>query len=111
MQFESFVDDIYEAAIVPERWSGVLDQLAQLADAEGTLLFAAAPGEPRWMCSERIRSRIEDWTNSSYFLTDPRGHRLVPRKDARFLTDLDAFTPEEIDREPYYTEFLRKHGL
>jgi DNA-binding CsgD family transcriptional regulator len=111
MQFDRFVDDIYEAAIIPERWRGVLDRLAQIADAEGTLLFAAAPGEPRWICSEQIRPSIEVWANSPYFLSDPRGQRLVPRRDARFLTDLDEFTLEELECDPYYTTFLRKYGL
>jgi len=111
MQLDRFVDDIYEAAVIPERWTRVLDRLAQLADAEGTLLFAAAPGEPRWTSSEQIRPSIEAWVNSSYFLTDPRGQRLVPRREPRFLTDLDEFTLEELDRDPYYTTFLRPRGL
>ena len=46
MEFASLIDLIYEAAVVPERWIDVLDRLAEIADAEGTLLFAAAPGEP-----------------------------------------------------------------
>ena len=111
MNFDRFVDDIYEAAVIPERWLGVLDGLAQLAEAEGTLLFAAAPGQPRWLSSEQIRSRIEAWVTSSYYLADPRGQRLIPRKEPRFLTDLDEFTLEELDHEPFYTEFLRPHGL
>ena len=44
MHFDKLVDQIYEGAVVPERWINVLDQLAVIADAEGTLLFAAAPG-------------------------------------------------------------------
>lgn len=108
---EDFVDEIYEAALVPERWVTVLDRLAGLADAEGSLLFAAATGEPRWLSSEQIKSRVEAWLGSAYFPDNPRAQRLVPRKEPRFLTDLDAFTAEEIEKEPYYTSFLRSHGL
>ena len=111
MHFDRLVDEIYEAAIVPERWKGVLDRLANLADAEGALLFAAAPGQPRWLSSDNIRSRVELWVNSPFFQNDSRGQRLVPIKEPRFLTDLDAFTPEELEREPYYTKFLRPNGL
>jgi DNA-binding CsgD family transcriptional regulator len=111
MLFERLVDEIYEAAIVPERWDSVLNRLADLADAEGTLLFAAAPGRPRWLSSERIRTRIEAWVNSPFYQSNPRGQRLVPIKEPRFLTDLDAFTPEELEREPFYTSFLRPNGL
>jgi hypothetical protein len=34
MLFDRFVGDIYEAALIPERWSGVLDRLAEIADAK-----------------------------------------------------------------------------
>lgn len=111
MQFDHLVDEIYEAAIVPERWNAVLGRLAQLANAEGALLFAAAPGQPRWLSSDNIRSRIEAWVNSPFYQDNPRGQRLVPTKEARFLTDFDAFTPEELELEPFYTSFLRPNGL
>jgi DNA-binding CsgD family transcriptional regulator len=111
MPFERLVDDIYEAAIVPERWKTVLDRLAALADAEGTLLFAAAPGQPRWVSSDSIRSRIEDWVSGPFFQDNPRGQRMVPIREPRFLTDLDVFTAEELEHEPYYTELLRPNGL
>ena len=33
MHFDRLVDEIYEAAIVPERWKDVLDRLAAIANA------------------------------------------------------------------------------
>jgi DNA-binding CsgD family transcriptional regulator len=111
MDFERFVDDVYEAAVIPERWIGVLDQLARLAEAEGTLLFAAAPGEPRWICSDQIRPQMQAWVDSPYYTDNPRGQHLVPTREGRFLTDLDAFTVEQLDQDPFYTEFLRPRGL
>jgi DNA-binding CsgD family transcriptional regulator len=111
MHFDRLVDEIYEAAIVPERWKNVLDRLAGIANAEGALLFAAAPGNPRWLSSDNIHSRIEAWVNGPFYQNNPRGQRLVPTREPRFLTDLDAFTPEELEREPFYTNFLRPNGL
>jgi DNA-binding CsgD family transcriptional regulator len=111
MHFDRLVDEIYEAAIVPERWKAVLDRLAGIANAEGALLFAAAPGNPRWLASDNIHSRIEAWVNGPFYQDNPRGQRLVPTREPRFLTDLDAFTPEELEREPFYTNFLRPNGL
>jgi DNA-binding CsgD family transcriptional regulator len=111
MQTDPFIDDIYEAAIVPEKWQAVLDRLAQVADAEGTLLFAAGPGVPRWLASKAIYDRVEEWTTSKWFLDNPRGQRLVPIEEPRFLTDLDALTPQEIEASDYYTELLRPRGL
>jgi DNA-binding CsgD family transcriptional regulator len=107
----SLIDEIYEAAILPEKWQPILDQLAEMANAEGTLLFAAGPGAPRWLSSAAIESTIAEWTRSRWYLDNPRGQRLVPINEPRFLTDFDALTIEEIDASDYYTEFMRPRGL
>jgi DNA-binding CsgD family transcriptional regulator len=111
VSFDPLIDEIYEAAVVPEKWRPILDRLAEIADGEGTLLFAAGPGNPRWLASQAIHAAIDDWTRSKWFLDNPRGHRLVPINEPRFLTDLDAMTIEEIDASDFYTELLRPRGL
>jgi DNA-binding CsgD family transcriptional regulator len=108
---EPLINDIYEAAIVPDKWQSVLDRLAEIADGEGTLLFAAGPGAPRWVSSKAIQGVIAEWTQSKWFLDNPRGQRLVPINEPRFLTDLDALTIEEMDASDFYTELLRPRGL
>jgi DNA-binding CsgD family transcriptional regulator len=105
------INEIYEAAIVPEKWEQILDQLAEMADAEGTLLFAAGPGVPRWICSQSIRPTMIEWTESKWFLDNPRGQRLIPINEPRFLTDFDGLTIEEIEASDFYTELLRPRGL
>ena len=111
MAVDPFIDDIYEAAVVPEKWRSILDRLAEMADAEGTLLFAAGPGAPRWLSSQSIEEMIEVWIGSKWYLDNPRGQRLVPIDEPRFLTDLDALTMEEMDASDFYTELLRPRGL
>jgi len=48
---------------------------------------------------------------SKWYLDNPRGRRLVPIEQPRFLTDLDALTLEEINASDFYTELLRPRGL
>src|SRR5687768_16992993 len=108
---EPLINEIYEAALIPENWQSVLDQLAEMADAEGTLLFAAGPGVPRWLSSQSIRATMIEWIESKWFLDNPRGQRLVPINEPRFLTDLDGLTIEEIEASDFYTELLRPRGL
>ena len=54
---------------------------------------------------------MKAWIGSKWYLDNPRGQRLVPREDPRFLTDLDAMTTEEINASDFYTELLRPRGL
>jgi DNA-binding CsgD family transcriptional regulator len=111
VNFEAVVDDIYEASVAPEHWPRVFDCLARYADAEGALLFAVAPGEPRWLASPAIHDRVRAWVESHWYLDNPRGARLLPRPEPRFLTDLDEFTRAELDSDPFYATFLRPRGL
>jgi DNA-binding CsgD family transcriptional regulator len=111
VRVDPFINEVYEAAILPEKWQGVLDGLAEMADAEGTLLFAAGPGVPRWISSNAIQATVTEWTRSKWYLDNPRAQRLVPINEPRFLTDFDALTIEEIDASDYYTELLRPRGL
>lgn len=111
MATAGLLDDIYQAAVIPAEWGQVLDALARIADAEGTLLFAAAPAEPRWRCSARIQPLMQDFFNSSWAANNSRGRLLVPRREPRFLTDFDAQTLEELDRDPYYRDYLRPLGF
>lgn len=111
MQVDPFIDDIYEAAVIPEKWQAVLDRMAQIADAEGTLLFAAGPGAPAWLSSAAIKGAMEEWAASKWYLENPRGQRLVPIEEPRFLTDFDGLTAEEIESSEFYTEFLRPLGF
>jgi hypothetical protein len=56
VRVDPFINEVYEAAILPDKWQGVLDGLAEMAEAEGTLLFAADPGVPRWISSNAIQA-------------------------------------------------------
>jgi hypothetical protein len=111
MVIDPLVNDIYEAAILPVKWQVVLGGLAQMADAEGTFLFAASPGVPRWVASKAIRDAMAEWVQSKWYLDNPRGQRLVPLNEPRFLTDFHALTIEEMDASDFYTELLRPRGL
>jgi DNA-binding CsgD family transcriptional regulator len=111
VNFETLVDEIYEAGVLPERWPQVFDRLAAMADAEGAMIFASAPGIPRWTSSERIRERIDRWTKSPYATKNPRSARLIAENEPWFLTDLDRFTIEELDNESFYRDILRPAGL
>lgn len=105
------IDQIYEAAVAPGSWLRVLDCMADISGAEGALMFATGAERSHWICSKALEPFVTDWLSSTWLGTEGRTLRLVPRRDPRFLTDLDAFTPEELDADPYQVEFLRPRGF
>lgn len=111
MDTSAVLDEIYEAALVPELWYRTLDRMAEIAGGEGTLLFATDLATSQFICSPNIAAVLQEFFDDGWAERNERGNRLVPIKEPRFLTDLDAFTAEELDRSPYYTEFLRPRGF
>lgn len=111
MDQSSLIDAIYEASVAPERWPRVLDGMAACCDAEGALLVVAMRDDLRWIASPAIAKTVATWIGSGEFGRDGRSARLAARREPRFHTDLDAFSFEEIEREPFYAKFLRPHGL
>lgn len=110
MDATKLIDEIYEAAVVPERWADVLDRLAAGAGGVGTILFAASQNRFQWTSSQAIRAVTAEWVASPFVADNLRARRLVPLYDPRFLTDLDAIAPEELDQDPFYRDFLRPRG-
>ena len=49
------IDRIYECSIVPDLWPGVLDDLAELADSRGGLLFSARDRVLKWTASANLK--------------------------------------------------------
>ncbi len=109
MEPEGLLDTIYEAGVLPERWLQVLDNLAGIANSEGAYMFAAGPEGAESVCSPAIEDMIKAFMNSPWASDNPRAKRLVPLREPRFLTDLDAIPLEEIEGHPFYG-FLRSGG-
>lgn len=111
MDHDRLVDDIYEAAILPDLWLRTLDQVTTLAGAEGAMLFANRQDNVSYINTPALDAIMRAWVEEGWVARNDRGQRLIPIVEPRFFTDLDVFTREELDRSPFYAEFLRGRGL
>jgi DNA-binding CsgD family transcriptional regulator len=107
---DELIDEIYEAAVIPEAWSSVLDKVAQLADAALASLLAYDGTVQRWVGTGAALALIDKYKVVETTLANSRIPRLVQKKGAGFVTDYDLFGEEEIENQPFYTEFLRPLG-
>jgi DNA-binding CsgD family transcriptional regulator len=111
MEIHNLIDEIYEAAIVPELWMRTLDRLSEIAGAEGAVLFAWRQEARNVLFTHSIEPLVRLWIDEGWLERDDRGQRLIPRLEPRFLTDLDAFTPEELETAPIYRDLFRPNGF
>ena len=105
------IDQIYEAAVIPELWPNVLEKLAKIAKCYGGTLFSVdAQREVRSIVTEQFREIMDIFVRDGWSKKNIRAERLARLKHPGFATDRDVISAEEMDSHPYYTEFIRPNG-
>lgn len=105
------VDQIYEAALVPELWSSVLHDLAQSVGAAGTLMFASKGGVRKSIVSKGIIDVVQRFVTHGWADRNVRAQRLEALSPEGFVNDFDLFPNETIEDIPLYRDFLIPNGF
>jgi DNA-binding CsgD family transcriptional regulator len=105
------VDRIYECSFVPELWPDILDELAEMTGARGTLLFAVRDKVLNWTASPDLRGIFESYVKDGWFRRCDRQICLFSRSQPTFLVEHDFWTDDQLDANPIYRDFFRPHGL
>ena len=104
------VDRIYESSFVPELWPGVLHEVGRIAEA-GASLFISNADVISWTASKIAHEGTAEFVKEGWFWRGQVVARLFAARQAGFLTDLDLFTPDELDLEPIYRDAWRPRGV
>ncbi len=105
------VDRIYECSFVPELWPGVLDELAELTNCRGGLLFSAHERVLKWTASGNLDRIFRSYVEDGWFSRCPRRVCLFSQSEPGFFVEQDFWTADELDSNPIYRDFFRPHGL
>ncbi len=107
----SLINDIYEAAVVPERWLQVLEQIAAVAGADGGFISVVTRRDERsWVATERYQEFLRDWYAEGWHLQNTWSTRGRQKKRLQFFDETDLFAPGELDSIPMYRDFHRPRG-
>lgn len=108
----ALLDQIYEAAAVPETWPRVLEQLGAMVETEHMALLALdVDRRVNFAATERYLPLVTRWAEHAEEYENPRPRRALASGHAGFLTDLELFTRAELDRDGIYRDFLYPGGL
>lgn len=107
------IDEAFaRAALDPGSWVRALDTVVMSTGSHGALLLPMT-GMPlaNVPFTERLGKSTEAYFRDQWYLRDERqkGISLMVRRNV--FDDFDVVSAEEIDRHPYYQEFLRPHSL
>ncbi len=105
------IDGIYEAAVLPELWPSVIEQIAVAADSFGGSLFTVGATHSTAAASQNCIEHLDALLKGNWSSINIRAQRLVAAAENGFVSDEDLASPEEIANHPIYRDFLRPRGL
>jgi DNA-binding CsgD family transcriptional regulator/PAS domain-containing protein len=113
--FAAAVEAIYDAAAAPSEWPRALQAIADcLHDVGALLIWQRDDAGFGVIVSPCLQEAQQDYEANGWFRRDIRAIRAVEQAywiggDA--VTDQHCMSDEEINTDPYYTQFLARHGL
>jgi hypothetical protein len=108
---EDLIDKVYEAAVIPQLWETVLDNVAsRIGSFGGLLLLMANSQRTAWVGSSAMGPVYADFIEAGFAAKKTRARRAIAKNRAGFVRDNDLFTREEMDRDPAYA-YMRKRGI
>ena len=114
--YELLVDRIYEAAIIPEIWSGsgVLDLLAGLARCSAGVMFATDGRQVTdWVSNPAGHAKVAAYVEGGWIARNPyvlQADRQARFAEPRFVLDTEAMSPDEMATSDYYQGYMRPWG-
>lgn len=106
----TLVDRIYDAAVAPELWPSVLDEVAASVEATGGLLFAVN-ASLRWTASEPLQEVFDAYVADGWFQRCSRRLCLMGQSDPGFFVEQDFWSEDQLRQDPIYRDFFRPRGL
>jgi hypothetical protein len=107
----ALISQVYEAAVIPERWLKVLEQISGFAGADGgSMTTILGEGERSWLASGRCHSILGEWYAEGWHLRNTWAERASQKKHLQFISETDLFSPAELEVIPMYRDFIRPRG-
>ncbi|CAI2935461.1 protein of unknown function [Aminobacter niigataensis] len=75
---EKFIDQIYEASFVPEKWPTLLDGLAHAVEGMGGYLFTISQGASAFTASEAVAAHVEAFMREGWMVSTRAPHEPRP---------------------------------
>lgn len=112
---EAFQSDligkIYEAAVFPDRWPGVIADISRHCDLWGGAITWDAGHGRKWIATSNFQELFEEFVAEGWAENNTRLEKANREGQFSFVHDHDLFSAEERDNMPVYREFLHPRGF
>ncbi|WMS43232.1 hypothetical protein RDV64_02185 [Acuticoccus sp. MNP-M23] len=104
-------DLIYEAAVFPEKWPRVLDQLSTKVSAEGGVLANISDPTCPWSSSDGVRNLYDRFFAGGLAYNNARTKALRANRHNGFISDALYLGEKWMSQQEIYHDFLWRHGF
>jgi DNA-binding CsgD family transcriptional regulator len=105
------IDEIYEAALFPDRWAKVIATIGQRLDFWGGALTWGKGEEESWLYTPNFQELMQAFMEGGWNRRNERLTRAIREGQFSFVQDFDVFTHDEWAGLPIVREFLMPRGL
>jgi DNA-binding CsgD family transcriptional regulator len=109
-ELSKVLDRLGEAAVNPEAWRDIMDDICKAVGASAALLLQSDIRTPDVPRTESIDEGTQFYFRNNWHLRDPRAKAFPRMMAGEVMTDLDVMTPEQIRSDPMYNEVLFPFG-
>lgn len=99
------------AAIRSERWEDVVAQLAAATGARGVAAIPLKGRVPGLPMSDSLEALGDSYFRDGWSKKDYRANGIPKLQKTGLFVDQDFTTPEAMESEPFYVDYLRRHGF
>ena len=107
----ALIDQIYEAAVLPDRWPTILHSVASQIGARGGVFMSTSIDGVQAMVSPELELHLADYVAEGWAADPERTAPLIADQFPGFRAETDYRTVAEIEALPAHAEFLDQRGL
>ena len=109
---QTILDQVYEAAAVPELWPQTLARLCEIASAWGAGLLVFDPAQNmRFISTDTYEEVFTSFVARGAGYDNTRPKRALASGHVGFLHDLELYSQAELDTDPVYRDFIYPAGI
>jgi len=108
--FSAVVDQIYEAAFLPENWYPLLDHMAEKTGAQGTSLVSTSAPNTKWLASAALEDMKIKMIDEGWYRYNTRTDKLLSIEHHGFVNEADFFSEQDYNTMPIFTGMMQPLG-
>lgn len=103
------IDNIYEAAFIPERWPTVLDQMSALSGSQTAVLYLFARNQPlQAVITDMTKDMLDPFLQSNPCQTSPSALWTMTARPSHFSAIEPHLSSADLASDPEWTELVAR---